>query len=111
MFRNSFIHKIFSEFLQPLRDVQNTTGFPVLDRGFRFYIRFWMFWLAWSTVPLLEPRRKQVSLIYAFQPTFFDIGTGEESVPLLGASSVLVSNRHCRLTVGEDVMVGEVRRT
>ena len=52
--RNSVIHKIFSEFLQPSRDFGTKTDLTVLSRGIRFYLVL-DFWLAWSTgVPVLS---------------------------------------------------------
>ena len=38
VFRNSVIHKILSEFLQPFRYVGNLTGLPVLARDPHFYL-------------------------------------------------------------------------
>ena len=48
MFMNSFIHKIFSEFLQPFRYVGMTRVAPFLIVVFVF-LGVLAFWLAWST--------------------------------------------------------------
>ena len=69
MFRNSVIHKIFSELLQPFRVCRNDTGLPVLDRDRHFYLVLG-FWLAWSTAALLRFQKSTGLPVLAFQHVY-----------------------------------------
>ena len=54
MFKNSFIHKILFEFLQPFRYVGNNTGLPVPVRDSFFFFNLVLgFWLVHATTLLM----------------------------------------------------------
>ena len=82
MFRNSVIHQIFSEHLQPFSGMSEFNGSPVLDRGLRFYL-------------VLDSSRSFLSTCS------LNTDTGLESIPH-GSSRALV------LLLLDTVMVGEV---
>ena len=74
VFRNSVIHEMFSEFLQPLRDVGTKRVSPFY-RG-SVFIWFWIFgWIG----------QQQVSIIRS--TCELDTGTGWESIPLRSSLS------------------------
>ena len=77
MFRNSVIHEIFSEFLQPLRDVGTQRVSPFY-RGFIFILVLG-FWLAWVTTGL--------AVLSSLQHVNLTQGTGWESIPLRSSLS------------------------